>query len=148
MALSEAEEEKVRAILAIFDGLAPSLSSDIAERNPSLYAAWDGNGHIYAQSERVNYEGTLYTCLQTHTSQDDWSPPAAASLWAKTLGAGITDTLTSDIPDWVQPDSTNPYSQGARVKHSGKVWESIVANNVWKPGAAGTSAVWREVTEG
>ena len=35
-----------------------------------------------------------------------------------------------------------------RVKHNGKVWESLVANNVWEPGAVGTETVWREVTEG
>ncbi len=30
---------------------------------------------------------------------------------------------------------------------NGKVWESLVANNVWEPGAVGTETVWREVTK-
>lgn len=64
------------------------------------------------------------------------------------LEAGTPDTPTEEVPEWVQPDSTNPYPLGARVKHNGKVWESLVANNVWEPGAAGTATVWREVTEG
>lgn len=148
MALTEEEEGKVRAIIAIFDGLAPSLSSDVAAKSAALYTAWDGSGHAYAEGERVSFDGELYTCLQAHTSQGDWSPTAAPSLWAKVLEAGTADTPTEEVPEWEQPDSTNPYTLGARVKHNGKVWESLVANNVWEPGVVGTETVWREVTEG
>lgn len=148
MAFTEEEEGKLRAIIAIFDGQAPSLSSDVAAKCPALFAAWDGDGHAYSEGERVSFEGVLYTCLQAHTSQPDWSPTAAPSLWAKVLEAGTPDTPTEEVPEWVQPDSTNPYPLGARVEHNGKVWESLVANNVWEPGAVGTETVWREVTEG
>lgn len=148
MALTEQEEAKVRAIIAIFDGMAPSLSSDVASKSAALFAAWDGNGHAYAEGERVSCEGELYDCLQAHTSQTDWAPTAAPSLWAKVLEAGTPDTPTEEVSEWVQPDSTNPYQLGARVKHNGKVWESLVANNVWEPGAVGTETVWREVTKG
>lgn len=148
MALTEDEESMVRAIIAIYKTQAPSLSTDVASRSGALFAAWDGNGHAYAEGERVSYEGELYVCLQAHTSQTDWAPTAAPSLWAKVLEAGTPDTPTEEVPEWVQPDSTNPYPLGARVKHNGKVWESLVANNVWEPGAVGTETVWREVTEG
>lgn len=148
MALTEDEESMVRAIIAIYKTQAPSLSTDVAIRAAELFAAWDGNGHAYAEGERVSYEGELYVCLQAHTSQTDWAPTAAPSLWAKVLEAGTPDTPTEEVPEWVQPDSTNPYPLGARVKHNGKVWESLVANNVWEPGAVGTETVWREVTEG
>ena len=126
MAFTEEEEGKLRAIIAIFDGQAPSLSRDVAAKCPVLFAAWEAEG------ERVSFEGVLYTCLQAHTSQPDWSPTAAPSLWAKALEAGTPDTPTEEVPEWVQPDSTNPYPLGARVKHNGKVWESLVANNVWE----------------
>lgn len=148
MAFTEEEETALRGILAIYKTQASSFSDDLAEIEPAIYPAWTGDAHAYAEGERVSYEGTLYTCLQAHTSQADWSPSAAVSLWAKTLSAGTADTPTGEIPEWVQPDSTNPYSQGVRVQHNGKVWESIVANNVWEPGATGTGSVWREVTEG
>ena len=148
MAFTEEEEGKLRAIIAIFDGQAPSLSRDWGAKCPPPFASWDGDGHAYAEGERVSFEGVLYTCLQAHTSQPDWSPTAAPSLWAKVLETGTPDTPTEEVPEWVQPDSTNPYPLGARVKHNGKVWESLVANNVWEPGAVGTETVWREVTEG
>ena len=66
MAFTEEEEGKLRAIIAILDGQAPSLSSDVAAKCPALFAAWDGDGHAYAEGERVSFEGVLYTCLQAH----------------------------------------------------------------------------------
>ena len=46
MAFNEEEEGKLRAIIAIFDGQAPSLSSDVAAKCPALFAEWDGDGHV------------------------------------------------------------------------------------------------------
>lgn len=137
MAFTEEEEGKLRAIIAIFDGQAPSLSSDVAAKCPALFAAWDGDGHAYAEGERVSFEGVLYTCLQAHTSQPDWSPTAAPSLWAKVVEYASGGDDPSSIPEWVPPSNENPYPKGAVVRHNGKVWESLVANNVWEPGAVG-----------
>lgn len=148
MALTEQEEAKVRAIIAIFDGMAPSLSADVAQKSAELFPAWDANGHDYTNGERIKYDGVLYQCLQGHTSQADWSPTAAHSLWSKVLDSGTSDTPAGEVPEWVQPESTNPYPLGARVRHKGKCWESLVANNVWEPGAIGAETVWREVSEG
>ena len=44
---------------------------------------------------------------------------------------------------WEQPDSTNPYMKGDKVKHNDKVWQSTIDINVWEPGVYG----WEEVTE-
>lgn len=148
MAFTEEEESKLRAIIAIFAAQAPSLSDDVAARSAALFGTWDGDGHAYAAGERVNHDGTLYTCLQAHTSQPDWAPGVAPSLWADVLDAGTADTPIEDVPAWSQPDSTNAYALGARVTHGGKVWESLVDNNIWEPGVVGTETVWREVTEG
>lgn len=74
--------------------------------------------------------------LQAHTSQDTWTPPDAPSLFAKVL---IPDSST--IPEWEQPESTNPYSKGDKVTHNGKTWQSTTDNNVWEPGVYG----WEEV---
>ena len=43
-----------------------------------------------------------------------------------------------------QPDSTNPYKKGDRVRFNGKVYESLIDNNVWSPSAY--PAGWREVS--
>ena len=117
-----------------------SLTEAEAVAATCLYPKWNGNGAAYAKGQRVQYDGVLYTVLQNHTSQAGWTPTAAPSLFAKVL---IPDP--SVVPEWEQPDSTNPYMKGDKVKHNGKVWVSLVDNNVWEPGVTGTAALWQEV---
>lgn len=102
-----------------------------------LHDSWHSE-KSYATGDVVKYNGNLYRCLQDHTSQNDWTPDAAPSLWAKIL---IPDPEV--IPEWEQPESTNPYNKGDKVTHNGKTWVSDVDNNVWEPGVYG----WTEVTE-
>lgn len=147
MAFTEAEENALRGMLAVFRTKSAALPDDVAVMCADVYPEWSGDGLHYATGERLHYGGTLYQVLQDHTSQADWTPNAAPSLFAKVLEAGTADTPTEEVPEWEQPDSTNPYPLGARVKHNGKVWESLVANNVWEPGATGTETVWAEVKE-
>lgn len=105
----------------------------------ALFPHWSQTA-AYAAGQRVQYDGTLYRCLQAHTALADWTPTAAPSLWAKVL---IPDANV--IPDWEQPDSTNGYSKGDRVRFEGKIYESLIDNNVWSPAAY--PAGWAEVTE-
>lgn len=114
-----------------------SLSDEDALEAIQLFPNWAA-ATSYAAGDRVRYDGVLYNCLQAHTAQADWTPIAAPSLWAKVL---IPDA--NIIPEWEQPDSTNPYMKGDRVTYNGKTWESTIDNNVWAPDAYG----WVEVTE-
>ena len=91
----------------------------------------------YTAGQRVLYKSMLYKVLQDHTAQADWTPEAAPSLFSQVL---IPDCGT--IPEWVQPDSTNPYSKGDKVTHNGKTWVSDIDNNVWEPSVYG----WTDVT--
>lgn len=107
-----------------------------------LFPQWDGNGVEYTVGFKCRYNGILYKVLQAHTSQETWNPVDAPSLFAKVL---IPDP--SVIPEWEQPESTNPYMKGDKVKHNGKTWESLIDNNVWEPGVVGTESLWKEVAE-
>lgn len=102
-----------------------------------LFPVWSPAG-VYAAGDRVRYNGILYRCLQAHNAQETWNPADATSLWAKVL---IPDPDV--IPEWEQPDSTNPYMKGDKVTHNGKTWMSDIDNNVWEPGVYG----WTEVLE-
>lgn len=104
----------------------------------TLYPHWRANME-YVTGYRLQHNGVLYSVLQDHTSQETWTPDVSPSLFAKVL---IPDPNV--IPEWEQPDSTNPYMMGDKVKHNGKVWSSDVDGNVWEPGAYG----WSEVAEG
>lgn len=103
---------------------------------PAVYPEWKENA-VYAVGERVLYNGVLYKIITAHTSQSDWTPDVANSLFAKVL---IPDEET--IYEWEQPNSTNPYMKGDKVTYNGKVYVSIVDNNVWSPDSYG----WEEVT--
>lgn len=111
---------------------AQGLSDADAARVPALYDEWSGGGVEYAVGDRVRFQGTLVKCLQAHTSQPDWAPNAAPSLWALILpgqeGSGV------EVGIWQQPGSTNGYSTGDRVIYGGHLWESIVDDNVDVPG--------------
>ena len=119
------------------------LSDEQALTVKDLYADWDENGIGYIVGDRVQHNGKLYKCLQGHTSQTDWSPEEAPSLWAEIL-AGQEG---APVGEWDQPESTNPYNKGDKVTHNGKTWESLVDGNVWEPGAQGSESLWKDVTE-
>ena len=115
-----------------------SLTEAEAVAATCLYPKWNGNSIAYVKGQRVQDDGVLYTVLQAHTSQPDWKPTAAPSLFAKVL---IPDPTV--IPEWEQPESTNPYAKGDKVTHNGKTWVSDIDGNVWEPGVYG----WTEVAE-
>lgn len=113
------------------------IDDEMALESVSLYPAW-ANEKEYALNERVKYNNVLYRCITAHTSQETWTPDTAPSLWAKVL---IEDANT--IPEWEQPDSTNPYMTGDKVSHNGINYESLVDNNIWEPGVVGTESLWK-----
>lgn len=114
-----------------------SIDDETALSAPEFFQAWDSNGEEYATGDRVQYNGKLYKVLTGHISQPTWAPDEAVSLFAEVL-AGQDGT---DIGEWVQPDSTNPYMKGDKVTHNGKTWVSDIDNNVWEPGIYGWSEV-------
>ena len=109
-----------------------SLSDEDALEAVNLFPNWTPDADRYEKDARVNYEGILYKCLQAHIPQAALTPTAAPSLWAKVL---IPDANV--IPEWEQPDSTNPYMKGDKVMFDDVVYESTIDNNVWAPNVYG-----------
>ena len=106
-----------------------SLSDEDALEAINLFGSWKP-AKTYVKDERVTYDGVLYKCLQAHTSSEVWTPTAAPALWAKVL---IPDANV--IPEWEQPNSTNPYMKGDKVMFEGQIYESLIDNNIWSPSA-------------
>ena len=131
--MTKAEAEKIIAALVT---LRESATDEQALTVQAIYPAWR-SGVSYTAGQRVLYNAVLYKVLQAHTSQTGWEPENAPSLWAKVL---IPDPEV--VPEWEQPDSTNPYMTGDKVTHNGKTWVSDVDNNVWEPGVYG----WTEAS--
>ena len=129
--------EEAQAIIDALVMLRESASDADALNAVVIYPAWRED-MSYTTGQRIRHDGTLYKVLQDHTSQTDWTPDAAPSLFARVL---IPDPDV--IPEWEQPDSTNPYSKGDKVIHNGKTWISDIDYNIWEPGVYG----WSEVTD-
>lgn len=129
--------DRARKLRKVIELSAQSLEDEMALDAVELFAEWKTDT-AYSIDEKVKYNKVLYKCLQAHTSQSDWTPDIAASLFAKVL---IPDPEV--IPDWEQPDSTNPYMKGDKVRFNGKIYESLIDNNIWSPEAY--PAGWQEI---
>lgn len=127
--------EQMRRALQMF---AASLGEDDALIIASVYPEWDGNSKAYKTGEWVKYgedamgDARLYQVLQDHTSQPQWTPDTATSLY-KRVGVSADGT-----PKWVQPvGATDAYNKGDVVEHNGAKWVSDIDANVWEPGVYG-----------
>jgi hypothetical protein len=91
-----------------------------------LYPEWRA-GTAYAVGDLAAYQGTLYQCLQAHTSQADWPPDITPALWLSKSPKGV-------ILEWKQPTGGHDaYNTGDLVLFQGQVYESTIDGNVWSP---------------
>lgn len=106
-----------------------SLADGDAIEAVELFPAW-AEGKTYAVNDRVRYGDLLYKCVQSHTSQADWTPDATPALWTEVAKPG-------EIPVWRQPTGAqDAYMAGDKVHYpdaDGPVYVSTVDNNVWEP---------------
>lgn len=86
--------ERAMATMARYRAAATELPSAAAVTVPELFEAWSGGEAIYKVGDRARYGELLYKCLTDHTSQTDWAPDAAPSLWVR-----IDETHAGTIDD-------------------------------------------------
>lgn len=140
---SEAEVEIIETELAMqfldinFEEQVQTLSDEQALQVKSVFPEWK-EGVEYVVGFKLMYLDVLYKVLQSHTSQTNWTPDVSPSLFAQVIVG-----QNGEILEWVQPDSTNPYMTGDKVMFEGKVYESVIDNNVWSPAAY--PAGWQQV---
>ena len=92
-------------------------------------------------------DGSLYECLSDTT----YSPVDYAAAWQKDGGETPAPDPDPDpnppaetIPDFVPPTGAHDaYNIGDKVKFEGKIYESLINNNVWSPTAYPLG--WKEV---
>ena len=122
-------------IRQMIEDTATLLPDEDAVERIVLFPVWHTET-AYAIGDRFRYNGTLYKVVQQHTSHEAYAPDVTVSLYAEVLPG-----QDGEIGDWKQPDSTNPYMRGDKVRHNGKVWISDIDYNVYEPGVAGWSEV-------
>lgn len=85
-------------------------------------------GEQYEKDDRCRYEDVLYKVLQAHTSQAEWTPDIAVSLYVR--------VSIEEWPEWVQPTGAHDaYNKGDRCYHPtpDKKWVSLIDANVYEP---------------
>lgn len=126
------EAEEIRSTL---DEITAAMTDEEALEHKVLFKLWQP-GLEYQKDEKVRYGDNLYQCIQPHTSQADWMPPAVPALWRA--------FSLAEYPEWVQPlGAHDAYGKGDTVTHNGKKWTSELDGNTWEPGVYG----WTEVQE-
>ena len=126
---------KARTLRRIIKSLSVYLPDEAALESVELFPKWKVPAQ-YAVGDRIQYEGNLYKCIQSHTSQSDWTPADAVSLWAEVADPAI------EWPEWKQPTGAHDaYMTGDKVTYEGRHYISSIDNNVYIPGIYG----WDEV---
>jgi hypothetical protein len=119
----------------IIEKAVESLSDIDALEVPTLFQFWEANKE-YTTDIRVCYNEKLYKCITSHTSQADWTPDAAASLWVR------IDDPSIEYPEWRQPTGAHDsYAVGAKVTYNNKKWINTINANTYAPDVYG----WTEV---
>lgn len=98
-----------------------------------LYPEWSGEGVRYEKGAWLRHGGDIARVEQAHTSQPDWAPDAAPSLF----------TLFRLAPDgiriWSRPTrAEDSFDAGERCHHPGEdgaVYESAIDGNTTEPGS-------------
>lgn len=146
--VSEAQEKAEQAqevVILTRDFLPDTLALTL----PEIYDEWNPDSISYIGKDTatedkpasiVRRNGSLYRCLQSHTSQESWTPENSPSLWV------LIDDPAIEWPEWKQPTGAHDaYDLNAKVSHNGKRWISQIPANTTEPGT--DERYWKEYTE-
>lgn len=125
----KAEKEKANNQLnkLVKDKLLPKLSDEEAYSIKELYPGFE-IGIVYKVGDRIMYNGKFYKVISEHTSQADWTPDAAVSLFVEISDPSI------EYPEFKQPTSTETaYMKGDKITFNGAKYISLVDYNVYSP---------------
>ncbi len=112
-----------------------SLDDEKAMEVAYMYDPW-AVGKTYNVGEFVTYgensvgDPQLYKVVQAHTSQADWTPDVAVSLFT---AIGLDE---HGYPVWSQPTGAHDaYNTGDIVDYNGTLYNSLIDGNVYSPEA-------------
>lgn len=110
-----------------------TMSDENALTAVELFPIWKVNT-AYEMGIRVQYNGVLYKCNQSHTSQSDWTPSATPALWS--------EVSIEEWAEWKQPTGAHDaYNTGDKCSYNGKHYICTVDGNIYAPDVYG----WEEV---
>lgn len=132
--------EQFRKALQMF---AMSLDEEKAMEVATVFDPWE-IGKAYSVGDFLIYgvngvgDPQLYKVVQAHTSQAEWTPNTAVSLY---VAIGLDE---QGYPVWSQPTGAHDaYNKGDIVDDKGKLYESLIDGNTYVPGT--DDRWWKEV---
>ena len=126
-------QQKARHLRPYIEKAVISLADEDALEAVELYPAWQTDT-AYTADARIRYQDVLYKCVQSHTSQTDWTPDITPALW--------TPVSLDEWPDWVQPTGAqDAYRIGDKVTYNGQHWVCTLDYNVYPPDVTGWELV-------
>jgi len=125
-------------LLSIMDAYPKWQAGKVIEEDDAGNLLYEGKPY---KNLYLRYESKLYKTLSPHTTQADWTPDVAVSLFAEVSPPGT-------IPVWSQPTGAHDaYDKGAQVEwpEGGKIWQSTIDANTTEPGTLTEHGYWIEV---
>lgn len=92
-----------------------------------LYPVWQAD-QVYKKGAYLQYGGELYRVLQDHTSQTDWTPDKAVSLYVN-----VADPQDPYPPFKKPTGAHDAYSKGDGITFEEKHYRSKIDGNVHSP---------------
>ena len=127
--------ERAKKFRQFIEQMATSVDDETALDHIEAFPKWEA-GKEYEKDFRLRYEDVLYKVLQNHTSQADWTPDTAVSLYVR--------VSIEEWPEWVQPTGAHDaYNIGDKVSHNEKHWVSLIDANVYEPSES-VPTLWEE----
>ena len=119
--------------------LLPVLSDEQAYTLRVLFPAFEID-KSYVVGERIIYEDKFYKVIMAHTSQADWTPDVAVSLFVEIPNPSV------EYPEFKKPiNAETAYMTGDKITFEGNKYISIMDNNVYSPTEYPQG--WKLVTE-
>lgn len=122
--------QQAQAIRADMTKVTATLTYEQALELTTLYPFWVTNT-AYTVDTIIRYDGELYSCVQAHTSQADWTPPTVPALWVKIAAP----SEYREIKDAMLPTEAFALGEIGWYKTEDNLYKSLIANNVYTPEA-------------
>ena len=131
--------EQAKAIRAAMGKVTATLTDEQALAVKELYPLWAVDT-AYTVDYVVRHNSKLYRCLQSHTSQDNWTPDATPALWVEVAAPNEY----REIKDGMLPTEAFALGEIGWYQSKDNLWKSLIPANTYTP--ENYPAGWEQVT--
>ena len=131
--------QQAKAIRAAMGKVTATLTDEQALEVKELYPLWAVDT-AYTVGYVVRHNSKLYRCLQSHTSQENWTPDATPALWVEIAAPNEY----REIKDNMLPTEAFALGEIGWYKEKDNLWKSLIDANTYTPETY--PAGWEQVT--